>query len=260
MIHWLLQSLDDCPGLIQGQPSEGLLNPQEQQRFHGFIVEKRRRDWLLGRWTAKQLVQRYLAHTSGRTVALADLYIGNQEDGSPFVVDGSSKMWDDAMAHLPVSLAISHSHGYAFCALCAEQEFLEGSQQCFVLGCDLEFIEPREASFVADFFTGEEVKAITSAEPQSKDILVTATWSAKEAVLKAIRTGLRIDTRRITCRFGAAAQAPVNWEPFDVLLEEQLAGAYPGVWSAWWQIHEAFVLTLALRQTQCEQKMASTLH
>ncbi len=251
MIHWLLQSLDDCPSLAQGQPPAGLLDPEELQRLAAFTVAKRRRDWLLGRWTAKQLMRRYLAETMDATVALDDLHIGNHADGSPFVVDRRQGAPADHSDRVPVSLAISHSHGYAFCAVCAEQILVEGLHQYCSLGCDLEFIESRDHSFVNDFFTALEIKSIAEVgmDVPTSNRLVTATWSAKEALLKALRTGLRIDTRRITCHFAQPHVPPTAWTPFTVELDEQLRREFPGTWSAWWRVHESFVLTLAVRQT-----------
>lgn len=250
MIHWLLQSLDDCPQLVQGQPPAGLLDTEEQKRLASFTVEKRRRDWLLGRWTAKHLMQRYLADTASLSVALADLHIGNHADGSPYVSFRNTPTADDTAAGLPVSLTISHSHGYAFCAVCAEQAVAEDGYQQLMLGCDLELIEPREHSFVNDFFTAEEIRSIAdaSANQLTMQRLVTATWSAKEAVLKALRTGLRIDTRRIACNFSEPNLAPADWTPFTVALDARLHSEFPGTWSAWWRVHAPFVLTLAVRQ------------
>lgn len=83
MIHWLLQSLDDCPEILRGDATPAWLSATEQQRLHSFKVEKRRRDWLLGRWTAKNLVQRYLAQTTGESPALDTIFIGADADGAP---------------------------------------------------------------------------------------------------------------------------------------------------------------------------------
>ena len=58
MIHWLLQSYADCPEVANGQAPLGLLNAAEIERLGQFTVEKRRREWLLGRYTVKQLVQK----------------------------------------------------------------------------------------------------------------------------------------------------------------------------------------------------------
>jgi 4'-phosphopantetheinyl transferase len=84
VIHWLLQSLDDCPEILRGDGTPAWLSAAEQARLHSFKVEKRRRDWLLGRWTAKNLVQRYLAQTTGRRAALDAIFIGADADGAPY--------------------------------------------------------------------------------------------------------------------------------------------------------------------------------
>ncbi len=117
------------------------------------------------------------------------------------------------------------------------------------LGCDLELIEPREGNFLDSFFTVEEmtaVRALRQRDPAAGDILTTAIWSGKEAVLKALREGLRIDTRRITCRFEPFDTPPQEWAPFSIVVDGGLAAQYPGAWSAWWRTTERFALTMAL--------------
>ena len=292
MIHWLLQSLDDCPEILRGDGTPAWLSPAEQQRT--FKAEKRRRDWLLGRWTAKNLVQRYLAQTTGATVALDAIFIGADADGAPYascelrVAGGEGR--------LPVSLSISHSHGTAFCGLAEtfstqRREDAEAQADRPSLGCDLELIEPREGNFLDNFFTATEVAAVQAVrerdaahrmnsapatesalkrtgaadptglsrfpmpdadfnrrEDGAADILTTAIWSGKEAVLKALREGLRIDTRRITCRFDPFAAPPQDWTPFAIIVDEGLAAQFPGKWSGWWRVKDRFALTMALLQ------------
>ena len=62
------------PRRLPGNPREGAapewLDEPERQRLSTFKIEKRRRDWLLGRWTAKRLVQSYLAAATGRRLPL----------------------------------------------------------------------------------------------------------------------------------------------------------------------------------------------
>ncbi|RIK33954.1 MAG: hypothetical protein DCC57_24670, partial [Chloroflexi bacterium] len=44
--------------------------------------------------------------------------------------------------------------------------------------------------------------------------LVTATWSAKESVLKALRLGLRVDTRTVQCM--VPPTQPRMWSTFSI--------------------------------------------
>ena len=102
-----------------------------------------------------------------------------------------------------------------------------------------------------NFFTAAEVAAVRAVREQDvapADILTTAIWSGKEAVLKALREGLRIDTRRITCQFAAFTAPPQDWTPFTVIVDEGLAAQFPGAWSGWWRVAGRFVLTMALLQ------------
>lgn len=261
MIHWLLQSLDDCPEILYGDGTPAWLGAAEQERLRQLKVEKRRRDWLLGRWTAKNLVQSYVTQTTGESLALDAIFIGVDADGAPYV---------RCKERLPVSLSISHSHGVAFCGLVENKRLrdyaIEGLEigdwrlpdsaqpptpqspnlpiSCS-LGCDIEFIEPREPSFVSSFFTAEEMAAVAAAG-RNQDVLITAIWSGKEAVLKALREGLRIDTRRITCRFDPFDAPPQEWSPFTVKVDDGIAAQFPGVWSGWWCYAQNFVMTCAI--------------
>ena len=271
MIHWLIQSFDDCPDILRGDVTPAWLGAAEQART--FKIEKRRRDWLLGRWTAKHLVQRYLAQTTRETPDLATILIGADADGAPYASCERRGAKGEEEGRLPLSLSISHSHGTAFCGLIESRRVgdyeigdwrgtpdlqspisnlpISQSLNFPSLGCDIEFIEPREPNFVSDFFAAEEMAAVAAAGVQQA-ALVTAIWSAKEAVLKALREGLRIDTRRIICRFDAFDRPPRDWTPFAVSVDEELATHFPGAWSGWWRGEGAFVLTMAvLDSSEC---------
>jgi 4'-phosphopantetheinyl transferase len=65
------------------------------------------------------------------------------------------------------------------------------------VGCDLETVEPRIPAFLTDYFTDEERNLVSRTPAASRDRLVTLLWSAKESALKALRCGLRLDTRSV---------------------------------------------------------------
>lgn len=245
MLRWLVQPIEDQPEIVAGYAPAGLLSPDEANRLARFTVVKRRRDWLLGRWTAKQLLQAHIHQLSGDTFPLDQLVIGVSEGGAPYVAHTAA-----SADYLPLSLSISHSHGLAFCALYApEPNTAALGSVPPQIGADVECIEARDAGFVTDFFTPGEIVRQAAAPPELHDTLVTTVWSAKEATLKALQCGLRADTRGVECEL--APGLPVAWTPFAVRLTGALAATFPaahleGWWRVWQTEAAAFVLTLVL--------------
>ena len=185
----------------------GWLTRSERSRMDAFRFEKRRRDWLLGRWTAKQAMLR-MAGLPGN--AARRLEIATAKDGAP-------EPFLDGRPHR-VALSISHSNGRGLCAIGGH-----GAQ----IGCDIERIEPRSPEFANTFFTTTERDRIATAQGDIRDLLVTVTWCAKESVLKALRTGLRRDT------YGVEVLADVdqgidNWNRITAATDD--AGAFGGWW------------------------------
>ena len=166
----------------------GWLNTAERQYLDTLRFDKRRRDWLLGRWTVKQ------AHASLGTIGPGDfarLAVLPDDDGAPVVMlDG---------APLDVSLSLSHSNGRGLCVVSVER---------VALGCDIERIEPRGEGFAETWFTDGECDLLASTPPRDVDRLVTVVWSIKESALKALRTGLKADTRSVEVQFGVAERSP----------------------------------------------------
>ena len=243
MIHWLVQSATAAPEIEQGVAPAGLLSPAEEARLAEFTVVKRRRDWLLGRWTAKELVRTVLAEQFSVPVAPADVIVMADPDGAPFValaVDCGPL----PQGRQPWSLSISHSRGVAFCALMLNQE-----GDAHAIGADIEFIEARADNFVRDFFTADEMALVRQTPPGQHDVVITAVWSAKEAVLKALRTGLRLDTRQVQCLIPGPLSVTDAWTAFTPTVA--LAAAPQARWSGWWRRpveYAEFVLTLAEKQ------------
>lgn len=254
MIHWLVQSLADHPDLARGIPPPGLLSPIESARLASLRSAKRRRDWLLGRWTAKQLLQSTLGQEFGLSLPLSAYTIENDAMGAPLAEFDPNSAGQDVTAGCTLepdglSLSISHSGDQAFCALS-----LLGDAH---IGADIERIEERSEAFMHDYFTADEIAAVEVAPAGLQSTVVTLIWSAKEATLKALRLGLRADTRRVSCPIAldvtGLGDVPLGylWTRFAIQVEPALwaqAGlaarqyATPG----WWQIMSNYALTLVL--------------
>jgi 4'-phosphopantetheinyl transferase len=236
LIRWLVESAESTDTRQALEQPSVFLSAAEEAVYETLKSEKRRRDWLLGRRTAKRLLRELAADWAGRDVPLPSIRIAARPDGSPGV------LWDSADTSLPdVSLSISHSHSHAFCAVVAAAGF--------PLGADIEVIEPRPPGFAADYFTAAERALVERAGDAFRPALETAIWSAKEAAFKAIRSGLTVDTRSVSCLIRDET-APEDWSPFDVVWEPPAPGL--PVLGGWWRDWQApdgrlFVMTLAAK-------------
>ncbi len=171
--YWLEQTEADVPAEDQW------LSTEEMSCLARLLFAKRRADWRLGRWTAKRAVASCL-NLPFDVHSLEDIEIRAAPSGSPEVF-----LFNQRAA---ISLSLSHRSGKALCVI-----GLSGRS----LGCDLELVESRDHSFIADFFTASEQKLVESAPADKLPMLVTLLWSAKESALKALHMGLRLDTTSI---------------------------------------------------------------
>jgi 4'-phosphopantetheinyl transferase len=136
------------------------------------------------------------------------------------------------------SVSLSHSAGVAFCGIAAGA----------TIGVDLELVEPRSAAFAADYFTPAEQAQMAACSPCDRPMVVTALWSAKEAVLKAHRLGLTVDTRALSCQLERARQR--GWHRFRWTWDDARAmphgpSAAPLARAGHWRQAGRFVLTVA---------------
>jgi 4'-phosphopantetheinyl transferase len=176
-VYWALQHVSDVP------PSDDWLSASEREVLARLWAPKRRRDWRLGRWTAKRvLVRAGLAGMTGLDPrGWTRISILATEAGVPRArVDETDADW---------VVSLSHSGEYGLCAV-AERPGL--------VGCDIETIGRRGEEFVINWFTDAErafVESIPAAEERSQMVMLV--WSAKESALKALGVGLRLDTRQV---------------------------------------------------------------
>jgi 4'-phosphopantetheinyl transferase len=216
-IHWLEQTEADIPAENQW------LNTNEILRLNALHIPKRRADWRLGRWTAKHAVAACL-NLPDEPSTFADIEIRAASSGAPEV------FFQDRQAEIGISL--SHSSGTALCTLAPPK---------ISLGCDLETVEPRSDAFVADYFTDDEESLIAQCPTQELPFLLALLWSAKESALKALRVGLRFDTRCMSV-------SPVDdWHPTgnpDAWRSLSVRYSAGRVFHGWWRLQNHLVRTV----------------
>jgi 4'-phosphopantetheinyl transferase len=213
-LYWLEQTEADVP------PENDWLSAAESILVKGMRIAKRRADWRLGRWTAKRALAS-LWNKPASPLALAEIEICPAPTGAPEV----------RLSHSPaaVSISISHRAGRAMCAVS-----LSGG----ALGCDLEIVEPRTEAFVADYFVSEERELVARARVPERFQLLALLWSGKECALKALRTGLRLDTRSVVVMPTDGSFNVNGWSPLRVWCSEGQ------VFHGWWQRSYNVVRTL----------------
>ena len=229
-LHWLLRQ-DLSSGSTAPDPRPDYLNGEEIRLWESLKTDKRRRDWLLGRRTAKQLIAGLVGERFERGLSLDEITIRPHADGWPMVelppLDG-----------LPaVTLSISHSHDWAFCAA------VEGRNR--PLGADIEANERRSAAFAEEYFTPLEIQFLSAAPAEQRAMLTNAIWSGKESALKAIRRGLAEDTRLVSCLPHPLRHEYASWLPMRIIWNDDATTPPRPRLIGRWRPHGDFVLTLA---------------
>jgi|SRR5579871_5207431 len=217
-VYWLEQQAGEV------WAEDEWLSAAELAQLDGFRIPKRRLDWRLGRWTTKNAVATYL-RLPIEPSALAAIEVRPAASGAPEVFLGGTAA--------PLAISLTHRGGSAVCAMVPEGA---------VIGCDLELIEPRSEPFVADYFTADEQQAVAHALGEERWRVVALLWSAKESTLKALREGLRIDTRQVAVTLGETAGAvrgaeSRGWHPLSTRFGDRL-------FAGWWQRAGESVLTI----------------
>lgn len=214
-VFFLTQTLADIPADLRW------LAAGERARVAAFRFPKRRNDWLLGRWTAKRTLLAFLIQAGQVAPEYPSLDIRSAPDGAP------EPFLHDLPA--PLSLALSHSGGQGLCAV---------APAGFSLGCDLEAVQPRDASLVEDYFRDEEKALVLQAPFEEQPLMATLIWSAKESALKCLRVGLRRDTRSVSVAI--ADERRPGWNSLTVSCLESSRVFY-----GWWRDNGGCVLTVA---------------
>jgi 4'-phosphopantetheinyl transferase len=217
-LYWLEQTESDVPD------HNDWLGPHETACLASMRFLKRRSDWRLGRWTAKQALAACL-NLPTDLPALANFDIRAASSGAP-----------EAFLHgqpADVAISISHRAGTAMCTVGPP-----GSN----FGCDLEMVEARSPAFVDDYFTADERALIVDTPPLERALLLALLWSAKESALKALQVGLRLDTRCMSVSPSRVTQPhaadPTVWYPLSIRYSSMRT------FSGWWRLETDLVRTV----------------
>lgn len=205
-VRWLLATAGEEPA------DDAWLTPAEREALERLHLPHRRADWRLGRWAAKRAVAAWLDQKVFR------VEIRPAPDGAPEAfLDG---------APAPVVISLTHRANRAACAVAPAGT---------ALGVDLELIEPRSDAFVDDYFTPAEQKLIGT----DRLLHPTLLWSAKESALKALREGLRMDTREVEVTLREEEEED-GWNPLTI--RRLTTGE---VFGGWWRREGDLVMTVA---------------
>lgn len=190
-VHWLCCDLRTVP------EHDDWLGPRERAVAAGLRIAKRRTDWRLGRWTAKQALVTVDATPPGATLDRIEVCAG---------ASGAPAAFLDGQPLSDVAISLSHRDDVAVCAL---------TFATMPVGCDLERVEPRQPVFVQDWFTAAERAHVDATPATARSAIVTLVWSAKESVAKALGEGWRLDPRDVSV--GPVVIPTARWAPFGAV-------------------------------------------
>ena len=211
-------------------PDTRWLSDAEREVLKGLKLDKRRTDWLLGRWAVRRALASCLA---GDTAVGADVWAGDglgdvsvlaDDDGRPRILGPA-----EVLGHTPPAVSLSHSGGLGFSAV---------GPGPTALGCDVEVVAPRSDAFVEDYFTAFEAQAVALEAPSRRAVAANLIWSAKESALKALGEGLRLDTRSVQVDVAGLAAVDKAWIPLAV------TGPGERVFRGHWRVADGFVWTV----------------
>jgi len=182
--------------------SHVILGAQERDEFRGMSGSaSRRTEWLFGRVAAKEAVRRYLKDYHQARWSDADVQIWRDDFGKPHAIGA----WADYLT-ARIDIAIAHTAQFVIALAAANAR----------VGVDVESAE-RDLSkeFAEGVFTAEELELAANAANASQAVI--RFWCAKEAVSKALGTGIRYSPREMLV---------VGYQPDSGKLVVHLEGAW----------------------------------
>jgi phosphopantetheine--protein transferase-like protein len=171
---------------------------------------KRSRDWLHGRLVAKDALRRLVSDRCNQQLLPADIEIETEALGRPIPTGEPFEQLDTT-----VSVSIAHADDYAV-AIAVE------ARRGLHVGIDVEQVSTKLEAGRSFAFAPEELALLSSVEDQTYDEWLLRLWCAKEAVAKAIGTGLGGSPRSFGVQAVDTADGNVT-----ITLTGQLARLHP---------------------------------
>ncbi len=189
-------------GLWLGALAAAVLTPNEREDFANMGgVPLRRLEWLLGRTAAKESVRRLLVHNYNLYEPSADIAIWKDSLGKPHPIGD----WRSQVS-TSVELTIAHTEGLIIGAATTQGR----------LGIDVESTgRDLTEEFLRGVFTLEEQELATKSGDGPTAVL--RFWCAKEAISKALGTGIRFAPTDLRIRAS---------DPATGMLQMELLGAW----------------------------------
>ena len=195
-----------------------VLSSDEVARANRFRFARHRRRFIVARGILRQLLGNYL------NIEPKDLQFDYGDRGKPLLKSNQSES---------LQFNLSHSHEYA----------LYGFTYHHLIGVDLEFLRESDCMKIARrFFSDEEYELLIRANEDARAKLFFQLWTAKEAYLKAIGTGL------------ADSLADVNLAIDEVLSPRLLAIKGDKLAAAKWSLYSCipatgYIASIAIKTT-----------
>ena len=172
-----------------------VLCKSERRTFKEMVgTVQRRTEWLFGRIVAKEAVRRFVRENYQARWSSADIYIWADDQGKPHAIGA----WSDNLS-VKLDLAISHTKDFVVAIVAANAR----------VGVDVEKAS-RDLSeeFTNGVFSGDELEL--AAESSDAPSTLIRFWCAKEAVSKALGTGIRYSPRELVVEAFDAADGELS--------------------------------------------------
>jgi len=179
-----------------------VLSAPERRDFFGMTGSTARRtEWLFGRIVAKEAVRRYMKECYQARWSDADVQIWADDSGKPHALGD----WSEFLT-TKLDIAIAHTAQFVVAVVAANAR----------VGVDVESVSRDLSSeFAAGVFTPDEMELAAQAANASKALI--RFWCAKEAVSKALGTGIRYSPKELVV---------TSYQPDSGALTVQLEGAW----------------------------------